>query len=322
MLRAESTKFRVFCFLFAVTLALFAVLSGLAVVAPLEIQVVVSAMIVGACIGSFSNVVIWRLPIMLSYQAASHSAASEDPTGVDNDSVGVARPKAGQRTLNLIEPASACTACDGKIECWHNVPIFSFLWLRGRCAQCGSPISLRYPAIEAAFALAYGLLAWHFGLTFALVGYAVLVFGLAVLLMIDWDTQLLPDLLTQPLLWLGLLANAYGLHTALENAVWGAVGGYAIFWMISIAFTTWTGKEGMGHGDFKLMAVLGAWFGWQMLPWIMWIGSALSIIQISASVLMKKRKWGDRQAFGPALIVAGLAVAVIAESGVYPAGFR
>ena len=291
-------------FLLVLSAAVFCSLVGIAQLAP-PLQIASAAALIGVCIGSFANVVIWRLPIML--ERAWHDHVTDECAAKGSLEEG-ARPDQGR--FNLAHPPSACPLCATPIACWHNVPILSYLWLRGRCAKCQAGISARYPIVEAAFGLAYGALGWHFGLSLELIAYAFFFSILAILFAIDSDTQLLPDALTQPLLWSGLLVNAFGLHTSLEDALFGAVAGFLVFWIIAEGFKALHGKDGMGRGDLKLLAALGAWLGWQPLPFVMAIGASLSVLYISVRVLIGQSKWSHPHAFGPHLILGGATMAV------------
>ncbi len=252
------------------------------------------AAVVGLCIGSFLNVVIHRLPKMMErgwQEQCAELRGEELPAG----------PR-----YNLVVPRSACPSCGHRITALENIPVVSWLALRGRCSQCKTPISARYPAVE----LLGGLLAiaavWKFGPTGQALAACVMLWTLLALTFIDFDTQLLPDDLTVPLLWSGLLANLYGLFTTLPEAVVGAVVGYVTLWSIYWLFKIIRGKEGMGYGDFKLLAALGAWLGWKMLPLIV-LGSSVvgAFIGISL-VVFKGRDHNIPLAFGPYLAIAGM----------------
>ena len=228
------------------------------------------ALFIGAClavgllIGSFLNVVIYRLPIMLERQWR------EDCEGLS--AAADAAPRAAAPAFNLVVPRSACPACRAPISAWQNVPVISFLLLGGRCRACRASISLRYPLVEALTGLASAAVAWNFGFGGAALAAIVLTWFLIALTFIDIDHQLLPDSLTLPLLWLGLIVSLWGpgasgqsIPVDLRSSVIGAAGGYVSLWCVYHLFRLATGKEGMGHGDFKLLAALGAWLGWQML---------------------------------------------------------
>jgi leader peptidase (prepilin peptidase)/N-methyltransferase len=252
------------------------------------------AAVVGLCVGSFLNVVIHRLPRILERGWQEQCAELRGETA------------APQPRYNLMVPRSACPACGHKITAVENIPVVSWLALRGKCSACGIAISSRYPLVE----LLGGLLAagaiYQFGPTWQGIAACAFLWTLLALTFIDFDTQLLPDDLTLPLLWGGLLANLYGLFVPLREAVIGAIAGYLTLWAIYWLFKIVRGKEGMGYGDFKLLAALGAWLGWKMLPLIV-LGSSVvgAIIGISL-VVLKGRDHNIPLAFGPYLAIAGV----------------
>jgi len=252
------------------------------------------AAVVGLCIGSFLNVVIHRLPKMMErgWQEQCAELRGEEPA---------AAPR-----YNLVVPRSACPSCGHRITALENIPVVSWLALRGRCSQCKTPISARYPAVELLGGLLAVAAVWKFGPTWQGIAACVMLWTLLALTFIDFDTQLLPDDLTVPLLWAGLLANLNGLFTTLPEAVVGAVVGYVTLWSIYWLFKIIRGKEGMGYGDFKLLAALGAWLGWKMLPLIV-LGSSVvgAFIGISL-VVFKGRDHNIPLAFGPYLAIAGM----------------
>jgi leader peptidase (prepilin peptidase)/N-methyltransferase len=255
-----------------------------------------AAGLAGLAIGSFLNVVIHRLPLMLERQWRAQAADVE----------GRPAPAEGE-PYNLVAPRSRCPACQAPIRAVHNIPVLSWLALRGRCATCRAPISLRYPLVELATAAAFAAVAWRFG--FGLSAGLALVFTayLIALTGIDVDRQLLPDVLTVPLLWFALVASLW--HSAgdpappapLRDAVIGAVAGYLFLWLVYQLFKLVTGKEGMGYGDFKLFAAIGAWLGWQMLPLVLLlaalVGAAVGVAMIAARRLGR----GVPISFGPYL---------------------
>ena len=250
----------------------------------------------GLAIGSFLNVVIHRLPLMLERGWKIESA---ELLGVQFEA-----PAA----IDLARPRSRCPSC-GHAIAWHeNIPILSYLRLRGRCASCGTRIAARYPLIEAATALLFAAVAWRFGAQPATLLWCGFVATLVALAVIDWDTTLLPDNLTLPLLWAGLVASACGWTLPLSTALWGAVAGYLSLWAVYWLFKLTTGKEGMGYGDFKLLAALGAWLGWQMvLPVVL----GASVIGAVVGIAMKfsgALREGRYVPFGPFLAGAGVAV--------------
>ncbi len=266
--------------LLAATPALFAAVAGL----------------VGLAIGSFLNVVIHRLPLVLERQWRSQAAELEG------------RPQEPQaEPYNLVRPRSRCPACQAPIRAVHNIPVVSWLLLRGRCAACRAPISARYPLVELATGIAFAAVAWHFGFGPAAVLGCLFTAYLVALTGIDIDRQLLPDVLTVPLLWIGLVASAWlgagevPPPAALRDAVIGAVAGYGFLWLVFHVFKLITGKEGMGYGDFKLLAAIGAWLGWQMLPLVLllaaFVGAAVGIALMAARRLGR----GVPIPFGPYL---------------------
>lgn len=244
-------------------------------------------------VGSFLNVAIYRLPLMLrrDWRAQAHEVLD------------IELPATPEPAFNLMTPRSRCPKCEAPIAAWNNIPIVSWLILRGRCAHCRTLISARYPIIELLTAVASILVVAKFGYTWLGAAGVVFTWFLIVLTCIDLDTKLLPDSLTMPVLWLGLLVNLVGGFIDLPSAVIGAVAGYLTLWSIYWAFKLITHKEGMGYGDFKLLAALGAWFGWQTLPAIALISSVVGIV-LGGSVLLARR---SREAipFGPYLAIAG-----------------
>ena len=250
-------------------------------------------------IGSFLNVVIYRLPKMLEQgwkRECREFLADElaQPKTLSDDTV-----------ITLSTPSSTCPSCQHKIRFYENIPVISWLFLRGKCSQCQNKIALRYPLVELATALLSVVIAANFGVTLTTLFLLILTWGLICLTLIDFDHMLLPDQITLPLLWLGLLVNIDGAIVPLSDAVIGAVAGYmslfSIFWLFKLI----TGKEGMGHGDFKLVALFGAWIGWQLLPLLILMASAVgAIIGISLMVLNNHQR---EQAipFGPYLAIAG-----------------
>lgn len=250
--------------------------------------------VLGMLIGSFLNVVIYRLPKMMQRESdnyVAHESGKELP-----------HPE----RYNLILPRSACPNCGHQITAFENIPVLSYLIIGGKCTSCKTPISIRYPIIEALTGLLSAFMIWHFGSGLPGLAAMVFVWFLVAMTFIDADTQLLPDDLTLPLLWGGLLINIFSTFTSLESAVIGAAAGYLSLWSIYWLFKLAIGKEGMGYGDFKLLAALGAWMGWSMLPLIVLLSSAVgAIIGISMIVLGKLGK-GKPIPFGPYLAIAGL----------------
>jgi len=248
----------------------------------------------GLMVGSFLNVVIHRLPKMmeLGWQQQCAELRGEEP--------------AAAPTYNLVVPRSACPHCNHAISAWENIPVVSYLLLRGKCKGCGAAISPRYPVIEAVSGILCGFAAWHFGFGWAAAGAVLLIWALLALTAIDFDTQLLPDDITLPLLWAGLLFNLSGTFTDLHGAVLGAIFGYLALWCVYWLFKLATGKEGMGYGDFKLLAALGAWMGWQMLPLIIMLSSIVGAVVGITLIVAAKHGRNIPIPFGPYLAGGGL----------------
>ncbi|MBI5793402.1 MAG: prepilin peptidase [Rhodocyclales bacterium] len=248
----------------------------------------------GLMVGSFLNVVIHRLPIMMQRDWAAQCAE------LNNTPPPVVEP------LSLARPRSRCPKCGHRISALENLPLLSWIVLRGKCKACAAPISVRYPLIEAATGLLFAFAAWHFGFTLAGLGALVLIGGLIALTGIDFDTQLLPDDITLPMLWIGLALNMFNAYTDLKSAVIGAMVGYLVLWVVYWAFKLATGKEGMGYGDFKLLAALGAWLGWQMLPLTILLSSLVgAAVGISLMVFARHGR-SVPIPFGPYLAAAGI----------------
>ena len=253
-----------------------------------------AAALVGLLVGSFLNVVIYRLPKMIERQFARECAELS----------GTSLP--AEPAFNLVSPRSRCPHCSSQIRAMENIPIVSYVWLKGKCARCGNKISARYPFVEGLSAVLSAYVAWRFGFTLAMAAALVFCWTLIALTMIDVDTQLLPDALTLFLLWLGLLVNLNGTFVDVSSAVIGAVAGYLLLWSVYWGFKWATGKEGMGYGDFKLLAAIGAWLGWQLLPLIIllssFVGAAVGITLIALGA-----KGRDTPIpFGPYLAAAGV----------------
>lgn len=250
--------------------------------------------VLGLMVGSFLNVVIHRLPKMLDNDWRNQCAELH----------GVAPPDCEQ--LTLAKPRSRCPQCGHSITALENIPVFSWLALRGRCSACHAPISPRYPVVESLSGLLSAFAALHFGFGWSAAGAMILIWCLIALAFIDFDTQLLPDSITLPLLWLGLLFNLFGTFADLPSAVTGAMGGYLSLWIVYWGFKLATGKEGMGYGDFKLLAALGAWLGWQMLPLTILLSSLVGAVVGIGLILLAKRGRQVPIPFGPYLAAAGL----------------
>ncbi|MHA6478223.1 prepilin peptidase [Stutzerimonas sp. KH-1] len=255
---------------------------------------VLSAAVLGLLVGSFLNVLIYRLPVMMQRewraQAREFLELPCEPVG---------------ERFNLLLPNSRCPHCAHRIRAWENVPLISWLLLRGKCSSCQAPISCRYPLVELACGALSGYVAWHFGFSWQAAMMLLLTWGLLAMSMIDVDHQLLPDSLVLPLLWLGLMVNHFGLFTSLESALWGAVTGYLSLWSVYWLFKLATGKEGMGYGDFKLLAMLGAWGGWQVLPLTILLSSVVGAVLGSILLKVQRAESGTPIPFGPYLAIAG-----------------
>ena len=245
------------------------------------------------CIGSFLNVVAYRLPIMMKRQVES------DYLEINEKEV----PK--QEPFNLMVPVSTCPKCKSKIKPWLNIPVISYLWLKGKCANCKTSISPRYPIVEFITGLLGVVVALHFGATLQAAALLVFTYFLVAMTLIDLDECLLPDDLTLPLIWIGLLANSFDVFTTLENAVYGAIAGYLSLWSIFWLFKLLTGKEGMGYGDFKLLAAIGAFLGWQSLPVVILLSSAVGAVVGIAMIIILGRDKNIPIPFGPYLAAAG-----------------
>jgi leader peptidase (prepilin peptidase)/N-methyltransferase len=244
-------------------------------------------------VGSFLNVAIYRLPVMLKREWRTQAL----------EVLELDAPAESGPTFNLMTPRSRCPTCTTTIPARHNIPVVSWILLRGRCANCHAPISSRYPLVELLTAFASIAVIAVYGYTW--LGAAALVFtwSIIALTFIDFDTQLLPDQITLPLLWLGLTINLLGGFTDLTSAVVGAIVGYLVLWSIYWAFKLITGKEGMGYGDFKLLAAMGAWFGWQTLPMLVLISSIVGILLGGTFLLVRRSR--EAIPFGPYLAIAG-----------------
>jgi len=249
--------------------------------------------IVSLAVGSFLNVVIYRLPKILEQGWKSECRELlELEAEVD-------------KPLSLAIPSSACPSCGHKIRAWENIPVISYLFLRGKCSACGIDISLRYPVIEFVTGLLSFVIAWHFGFTLEAFGALLLTWTLIALSMIDFDHQILPDNMTLPVLWLGLLFNLGSVYTDIHSAVIGAIAGYLSLWTVFWLFKLLTGKEGMGYGDFKLLALFGAWLGWQFLPQIILLSSLVGAIIGISMIIFRGRDRNIPIPFGPYLAIAG-----------------
>ena len=252
----------------------------------------------GLMIGSFLNVVIHRMPRMMEQQWR------EECTQLDNAEA--ASAEAPAERYNLIVPRSRCPSCERPLRAIENIPVLSYLVLGGRCAGCKSRISLRYPAVEVLSGVLAGLCIWRFGPTPAGLGALLFVFAMIALTFIDLDTFYLPDDITLPLLWAGLLFNLAEAHTTLSAAVIGAACGYLSLWSVYWAFKLLTGKEGMGYGDFKLLAAIGAWLGWQILPLVILLSSLVGAVMGIGLMIFAKHGRETPLPFGPYLAITGV----------------
>ena len=262
--------------------------------APGSLGPALAAALFGLLIGSFLNVVIYRVPAMLQRESDNYVAVESGKELVHTD------------RFNLMTPRSRCPHCQHQIGALENIPVLSYLALRGKCSACKAPISARYPMVELITAAVSALLIWQFGSGW--VGLATLPFAWSLIALtgIDLDTQLLPDDLTLPLLWLGLLVNVNATFVPLREAVIGAAAGYLALWSIYWLFKLVTGKEGMGYGDFKLLAALGAWLGWTMLPTIILLSSVVGALVGIALIMTSRQQRDNPMPFGPYLAGAGL----------------
>ncbi len=258
-----------------------------------------TVLVIGTMVGSFLNVVIHRLPKMMENDWRQQCVEFLHP-----DEAEMAPTTPGPR-YNLLVPRSACPACGHKISVIENVPIASYVFLRGKCRACKAPISIRYPIVEALTGIASAFAAWHFGVTWTAAFAILYIWALLALTFIDADTTLLPDDITLPLLWLGLLVNLGGTFTDPKSAVIGAVSGYLILWAVYWGFKLVTGKDGMGYGDFKLLAAVGAWLGWQLLPLVILLSAVVGTVVGIAGIMLQGRDKGAKLPFGPYLAAAG-----------------
>jgi len=249
--------------------------------------------VVGLLVGSFLNVVIYRLPIMMKndWQAQCDELMGKEPGLTES--------------FTLSVPRSRCPQCKHEITALENIPIMSYLILAGKCKQCKNPISVRYPLIEALTGLLSGIVAWHFGFDWACLGALLLTWSLIALTFIDIDHQLLPDSITLPLLWLGILFGLFSVFVDLQSSIIGAIAGYLSLWLVFHAFKLVTGKEGMGYGDFKLLAALGAWLGWSLLPSIILLSSLVGAIIGITLIVFRQHQRQIPIPFGPYLAAAG-----------------
>ena len=254
------------------------------------------ALVLGLCVGSFLNVVIHRLPKILERgwreECAQLAGAALAP----------------QPAYNLVVPRSGCPQCGRRIRTWENIPVLSWLALRGKCAGCGTRIGLKYPAVEVLAGVGAAYAASRFGATATALGAALFIWFTIALAFIDQETGLLPDNLTLPLVWLGLLLNLGSAFTSIQDAVVGAAAGYLALWLVYQAYKLATGKEGMGYGDFKMNAAVGAFLGWKMLPLVILLSSLVGLLFGALQMFAARGRWdgGFRFHFGPYLAIAGI----------------
>jgi leader peptidase (prepilin peptidase) / N-methyltransferase len=250
----------------------------------------------GLCVGSFLNVVIHRLPRMMEREWQAECAALQGQAPV------------AQEPFNLVVPRSRCPACNAAIPAWHNIPLVSYAVLRGRCASCKVRISAKYPVVEILAGVGAAYAALRFGPSLATVGAAAFIWFVIALSFIDQETGLLPDDLTLPLVWVGLILNVFNAFVPLRDAVVGAAAGYVFLWLINAAFKAVRGMDGMGHGDFKLYAAVGAFLGWKVLPIVILLSSLVGLVAGSVQMVSARRGWDwqFRFHFGPYIAVAGI----------------
>ena len=283
------------------------VLSGMSaslpwlIAAPGSLSAILAWALIGLMIGSFLNVAIHRLPVMMQRE-------TENFIALEND-----EPAPHTSRYNLILPRSACPACGHVLSALDNIPVFSYVWLKGRCRYCRAPISARYPLVEIVTALLSAVVVWQLGSELRGLAALLLMWSLITLSFIDIDTQMLPDDLTLPLIWVGLLVNLQGSFVPLPDAVIGAAAGYLSLWSVYWLFRFATGKEGIGYGDFKLLAALGAWLGWIMLPFIVLLSSVVGALVGLAMIVLRGHQRDKPIPFGPFLAIAGLVMLLYGE---------
>ncbi|MBA1202574.1 prepilin peptidase [Pseudomonas capeferrum] len=251
------------------------------------------AALLGLLVGSFLNVLAYRLPIMLERQ---WQCEAQEALGLSTTT---------HERFDLCLPASRCPHCGHRIRAWENIPVLSYLLLRGRCAACKVGIGVRYPLVELSCAALTLVVAWHQGPSLTALALMALTWGLLALSLIDAEHQLLPDVLVLPLIWLGLIVNTFGLFASLHDAIWGAVIGYMSLWCVFWMFKLITGKDGIGYGDFKLLAMLGAWGGWQVLPLTLLLSSVVGALIGLCLLRLRSASIGTAMPFGPYLATAG-----------------
>jgi leader peptidase (prepilin peptidase)/N-methyltransferase len=275
------------------------------------------ALLAGLCAGSFLNVVIYRLPRMLEREwladvpeILEQARELPDREGAQRLAAEIrqATARIGSEPLGLVAPRSRCPSCGHRIPAWENIPVLSWLALRGKCSACGAPISVRYPAVELLAGIGAAYAAWRFGFGLAALAAALFLWATIALAFIDQATGYLPDDITLPLLWAGLLANAFGAFVPLGEAVLGAAAGYLFLWLVYWGYKLATGKEGMGHGDFKMNAAVGAFLGWKMLPLVILLSSLVGVVFGLVQMFAARGGWDGsfKFHFGPYLAIAGI----------------
>jgi len=257
---------------------------------------VITMALLGMCVGSFLNVVIYRLPKMMQQDWQKQCCELLDIKNENGE----------EQQVNLIFPGSSCPACQHKITALENIPVISYLFLKGRCKSCNVKISPQYPLIEILTGLTTAYITWHFGFSPQTLFAVLLTWALICLSVIDLEHSLLPDDITLPFMWLGLACNIFGVFTDITSSLIGAMLGYSILWLIFMGFKVITGKEGMGYGDFKLLALLGAWLGWQSLPLIILLSSIAATLIGIIMILFRGRDKSVAFPYGPYLAIAGL----------------
>jgi leader peptidase (prepilin peptidase)/N-methyltransferase len=260
--------------------------------------------LLGLCVGSFLNVMAYRLPL----------AIEQEFRDACRESYGVPAPAENELRVSLWRPGSFCPQCRTPIKFRHNLPVIGWLLLRGRCAACRAPVSVQYPIVEAVAGLMSAACVWRFGYSPELAAALVLSWGLLALTVTDLRTMFLPDNVTLPLVWLGLLLSLWGVFVDSRASIVGAAAGYGVLWSIYWAFKLLTGKEGMGYGDFKLMAALGAWLGWQALPQIVLLSALVGAVVGITLMLARKAEWSSKIPFGPYIAGAGWLALMWGES--------
>jgi len=256
---------------------------------------ILCATVVSLVVGSFLNVVIHRLPLIMQAELEAEVSGKEP------------------EKYSLAFPNSQCPKCNAPIKPWHNIPVISWLMLKAKCAACKKPIHWRYPLVELSAGILGFVISCHFGASAQTYLLIIASWALIALIAIDIDCYLLPDAITLPLLWLGLIANSFGLFTDLHSALWGTVAGYMILWITFWAFKLLTGKEGMGYGDFKLLAAIGAWLGWQAIPMTILLSALVGVVLGVLAILIAGRDKAKPIPFGPYLAIAGMVVFAFGE---------